>query len=58
MLRSTGGYPQTVDVRGTGGDAVAWWWWLILIPIGWMALAIALGPIVGQWISGPRKKGK
>jgi hypothetical protein len=37
---------------------VAWWWWLILAPILWCALAIALGPIVGQWIHGPRKKGE
>jgi hypothetical protein len=29
---------------------VAWWWWLVLVPIAWTALAIGLGPIVGQWI--------
>jgi hypothetical protein len=26
------------------------WWWLLLGPILWLALGLALGPIVGVWI--------
>jgi hypothetical protein len=28
-----------------------WWWWLILVPIAWTAVAIALGPVLGPVIA-------
>jgi hypothetical protein len=31
---------------------VAWYWIVVLVIIGWCAVAVALGPIVGAWIKG------
>ena len=36
---------------------VRWWWWLILGPWLWLTVAIAVGPIIGAWIRGPRNRG-
>ena len=29
---------------------VRWWWWLILVPLGWFTVAVAVGPIIGAWL--------